>query len=183
MFSEVLNLRPSVLWRNVTGARKLISRFSNQTAWRIDRKTTNSNIEDSYNPFLSEVDDTTLVSLNSSFRSMLYFNRTHTKFGIDLKYLNSRTKALLVNGLDTRGQQLKSVYLRWNITRQFTWNILYAIGEKSNYSEFFSTPKQHPAVETAWLAFPIFTFLCIVAPAIICTPSSISTSADRIAEG
>ena len=139
MFSEVLNLRPSAVWRNATGLKKLISRFSNQTALRIARKTTNNNLAESYNPFKFDIDDTTLVSLNSTFRNILYFNRTHPKFGLDLKYLDSRNRALLVNGIDTRGQQIKSAYLRWNITRQITWNILYALGEKSNYSEFFSS--------------------------------------------
>ena len=34
---------------------------------------------------------------------------------------------------------MRSIYLRWNINRQFTWNFLYALGVKSNSSEFLST--------------------------------------------
>jgi len=139
MFSEVLNIRPSVIWRNKKGMKKIISRFSNQTTWRIDNKSTNRNIGEAYNPFIGEINDTALVSVNSSFRNILYFNRTNSKFGMDFKFLDVRSKILLVNGLDTRGQQLASIYVRWNMTRQFTWNMLFQTGEKSNYSEFFSS--------------------------------------------
>jgi len=138
MFNEVLYFRPAVKWRNKKGMRKFVSRFSNQTTYRINRKNTNDDLALAYNPFLLETRDTTLVTLNSSFRNIFYINRTDPKFGVDLKYQQTRSKTLLLNGLDSRELMLRSVYVRWNMTRQFTLNVLYNNGRKINNSEFFS---------------------------------------------
>ena len=131
MFNESINIRPAVVWRSKEGIKKFIAKFSNQTAYRITQKSQNSDIGKSLNPFYSETSDSNLVTLNSSFRSILYFNRTDPKFGADVKYQLIKTKSLLVNGLDSRTQLLSSAHLRWNITRQFTLDGFYTSGEKS----------------------------------------------------
>ncbi len=131
MFNESINIRPAVVWRNKKGIRKLIARFSNQTAYRIAQKSQNSDIGKSLNPFYSETSDSNLVTLNSSFRSILYFNRTNPVFGADIKYQATKSKTILVNGLDSRVQLLSSAHIRWNVTRQFTLNGFFTSGEKS----------------------------------------------------
>lgn len=141
MFNEALYLRPSALWKNSSGAKRVIARFTNQSTYRVKRKGTSPDLSLSYNPFVfndSVLNDsaTGIVTLVSSFRNILYFNRTNRHFGMDFKYQDTRNKSLLVNGLDSRRNVLKSIYLRWNITRQFTWNFLYALGDKTNKSEF-----------------------------------------------
>ena len=49
----------------------------------------------SYNPFLTNVIDSSLISLNSSFRNILYFNRSHPVFGLDLKFIQVKGKSLI----------------------------------------------------------------------------------------
>jgi hypothetical protein len=143
LFNETLYLRPDVVWRNKKGFKKVLSRFSSQTAYRVERKTTNQDYNQSYNPFLTSIDDSSLVSLNSSFRNILYFNRAHPVFGIDLKYLHVKAKSFLVNGLDSREHMIKSAYGRYNLNREFTLNLLYGTGIKANSSEFFSSKDFH----------------------------------------
>ncbi len=137
-FSEILNLKPAALWANGTGARKFISRFSNQSAYRVDRKSTDDNLSRSYNPFLTQTQSTN-VTLNSSFRNTLFINQLSPVFGLDLTYQDIKNVSLLTNGIDTRKNTYKEARLRWNMTQQFYWNINYKDGIKVYNSEYFAT--------------------------------------------
>ena len=138
-FSEMLMVKPAAIWVNKKGIRKFISRFANQTAYRIDRKTTENDIEKAYNPFLAETKDTKLATLNSSFRNTLFINQLSPVFGLDLTYQDIRNKALLVNGFDARQNRYKEVTLRWNMSQLFWWEISYKDGKKTSNSQYFST--------------------------------------------
>jgi hypothetical protein len=137
-FSENLILKPSVIWQNKTGFRKFLSRFSNQTSYRVDRKSTDNDLTRAYNPFLAETNDTNLVTLNSSFRNTLFINQLSTLFGMDVSYQDLRNKVLLVNGIDSRQNTYEEVHLRWNVTQQFTWNVDYKNGIKASRSQYFT---------------------------------------------
>jgi len=140
LFNEVLYIKPSIIWNRKTGIRKFVARFANRTTYRIDRKTTNNeNLLSAYNPFLTETTDTNLVTLNSSFRNTLYFNRTNSKFGIDINYQDVRNKALLINNTTSRVNTVKGIRFRWNMNRKFTTNLIYNLGEKKNTSKLFSS--------------------------------------------
>lgn len=138
-FSEMLMIKPAALWANKRGLRKFISRFANQTAYRIDRKTTESDLEKAYNPFLAETKDTKLATLNSSLRNTLFINQVSPVFGLDLTYQDVRNKALLVNGFDTRQNKYKEATLRWNMSKQFWWELIYKDGQKISRSQYFNT--------------------------------------------
>lgn len=138
-FSEVLMLKPAAVWSNKTGFRKFVSRFANQASYRVDRKSTENDLSIAYNPFLAETNDSTLVTLNSSFRNTLFINQMSPVFGLDLTYQDVRNKSLLVNGFDSRINTYKEAHLRWNIIKQLGVDVLYKDGVKSNKSEYFST--------------------------------------------
>ncbi len=138
-FSEMLMLKPAALWASRTGIRKFISRFANQSAYRIDRKSTENKTEDAYNPFLAKTNDSSLITLNSSFRNTLFINQQNSVFGLDLTYQDVRNKILLVNGFDTRQNSYKEARLRWNISQQFWWDLSYKDGKKISRSEYFGT--------------------------------------------
>ena len=146
-FSEMLLLKPAALWASKTGIRKFISRFANQSAYRIDRKSTENDgsaslstgLAKAYNPFLAETNDSSLITLNSSFRNTLFINQLNPVFGLDLTYQDVRNKILLVNGFDTRQNSYKEARLRWNISQQFWWDLSYKDGKKISRSEYFGT--------------------------------------------
>ncbi len=135
-FSNTLNLEPSRLWDSPEGFRKFISRFSNRFNIRIDRKTTGEQDWDNVNPFITDVADTALISLNSLLRNTLYFNRTHPVYGIEWTVQDNRNKILLSNGFEHRTTRFTGVRIRWNITRQYSLNLQTNIGERKNESEF-----------------------------------------------
>lgn len=137
-FSEMLMLKPAALWANKKGVRKFISRFANQSAYRVDRKSTDSYLPRAYNPFLMESQPTN-VTLNSSFRNTVFINQLSPVFGLDLTYQDIKNIALLTSGIDTRQNNYKEAHLRWNMSQHFFWNIAYKDGTKKYNSQFFET--------------------------------------------
>lgn len=135
-FNQGLFLRPETKWANKKGFKKLVSRFSNRTNYRVSRKVSDKN--EYYNPFVDVVADTSLVTLNLGFLNTIYFNRTGTKFGSDFTFQDNRDRSLLTNGIETRRNLNRALKTRWNITRVYTITLLGANGTKSNSSQFFN---------------------------------------------
>ena len=139
-FNQLVNLNAPAKWGTQKKTwKKLVSRFSNQTAYRIDRKTADSNLEDSFNPFNNLKFDSTLVSLNSNLRSTFYFNRLDPKFGLDYTYQEPRNRQLLTNGFESRSNKSNAIRFRYNITRIFQLSAEALQGLKTNKSEYFNT--------------------------------------------
>ena len=138
-FSQTISLKPSVRWANKKGARKFASRFMDQAAYRVDRKSTDNNLEVSYNPFLKNPNDTSLIFLNSSLRNTIFFNQISPTFGIDHTYSDTRNKALLTSGFDSRVNTYNEFHVRWNMSRQTTLQVTYQNGTKTSTSEFFAS--------------------------------------------
>jgi hypothetical protein len=138
-FSTSLFLRPERVWaRSKNKFLKFLSRFSNQTNFRIDRKTTNGQDGNAFNPFIFNSSDTALVSFTSSFRNTFYFHRTNPVFGADYTYSNLENKTLLASGYDGRKNAFHQLNFRWNIAKKFSlkWKNIY--GEKSALADYTS---------------------------------------------
>lgn len=138
-FSQSLILKPAAVWKNKTGAKKIISYFSNQVSYQVDRKTTDDDLSRAYNPFLQKINDTLLVALNSSFRNTFFFNQSGAVFSADVSYQDSRNKALLTNGIDSRANTFKEGRTRWNMTKKFSLSARYKEGNKVSASEYFTS--------------------------------------------
>lgn len=137
-FSQTLNLNPSNLWRNKKGLLHYLSFVSNQTTYRIDRKTNSENELERFNPFARAIADSALLALNSSFRNTLFINRTGAVFGADYSFQDNRGKSLLTNGFDSRSHQFHQAKIRWNITKAYSIVFEAETGEKSSSSDFLS---------------------------------------------
>jgi len=136
-FNQSLNIRPTAFWRKTD--KKLIqflNKFSNQTAYRIDRKTNNEDLSTAYNPFVKEIADSTLLTLNSSLRNTLFFNRANPKFAVDHTYQDIRGKNLLTNGFDSRSNTFNQLKIRWNITREITFETELEQGIKKSTADY-----------------------------------------------
>lgn len=154
-FSELLMLKPAAVWANRRGIKKFIARFANQTAYRVDRKTTDTDLKKAYNPFLAETKDPLLATLNSSFRNTLFINQLNPLFGLDLTYQDVRNKTLLESGFDARENKFKEIKLRWNFSSQFWWDISFTDGKKTSQSQFLTTRNYTIAY---YDAFPKFNY-------------------------
>ncbi len=137
-FNQTLNINPNVVWNNKHGIKKFAARWNNQTALRIDRKTTELGLIDFINPFNSSITDSNLISISSIGRNTLFFNRADPTFGFDLNYQQTNSKSYLTNGFDTRQKTEKGTNVRWNFTHSLGITAGYAYGTKSYTSDFFA---------------------------------------------
>jgi len=135
-FNQSINLRPSAILKKKKGFLKFFAHFYNQTSFRIDRKTNNESETTAYNPFITAVEESTLVSLNSSIRNTLFFNRSHPKYGFDYTYQKIGGKSLLTSGFDSRALEEHELRIRWNVNRKFTFISHQSISTKSNFSDY-----------------------------------------------
>ncbi len=138
-FSQSIRLRTPQTWQSKKGFRKFLTRFSDQAAYRVDRKTQSEQFEHAYLPQIDDAGDTALVTLNATVRNTVFFNQLSSKFGIDHTWQSVKGKNLLTNGLESRGNEYNQVRVRWNVTRAFSLITEYKRGKKSNTSEYFST--------------------------------------------
>ncbi len=136
-FNQTLFLKPAAILKTDKKWKKLLSRFSNRSAFRTERKTSLEN--DIYSPFQLNVEDSSLITLNSSFANTVYFNRLNPKFGLDFYYLDNRKKSLLVNGIESRGNTINEVKVRYNLTKIYSVESRFTLSRKSNRSEFFES--------------------------------------------
>lgn len=137
-FNQTLNINPAAVWGNKKGMRKVVSKFNNQTALRFDRKTTELDTRYFLNPFYLNVNDTSLISLNSLLRNTLFFNRSNATFGADFSYQNQRSKTFLTNGFESRDRTEQSLNTRWNLNTTWSINTGVTVGQRIYTSDFFS---------------------------------------------
>lgn len=137
-FNQSLNIRPERRWGKKEGVLKLLSRFSNQTLFRSEQKSSTDDVAVAFNPFSQSVSDTSLISQNATFRNTFFFNRTNNKFGMDYTYQDNASKILLANGFDSRRLISHQLNVRWNITRSFTLKKSAEAGRNISTSDYTS---------------------------------------------
>jgi len=101
-FNQTINLNPARIWNKRSGLLKGVSMFSNQFAFRVNRKNTSEDIIKNLNPFLINLDDPNLITLSTSIRNNLSFNKAGKVFGADYIFHRNLNQSLLSNGFDTR---------------------------------------------------------------------------------
>lgn len=138
-FSQSLNLDPSNLLRNKkSGFLNTVAKLSSLTAYKVERKTNQESFESSLNPFIDNIADSNLVSVNKNLRSSLFFNRTGYKYGLSYSFQDSRRKTLLSNGFDSYQNILHEINGRYKLKNiLFKWD--NTLGEKELVSDFLAT--------------------------------------------
>lgn len=134
-FNQSVFWRPERIWSNEKGSKKFLARFSNQARFRISRKTADQTL-DSYNPFLRDIADTSLISFSSTVRNTLFFNRTNALFGADYTYSEVGSKILLANGFDGRLNNFHQINMRWNIKKKFTLTNAGEFGVRASSADY-----------------------------------------------
>ncbi len=138
-FSQVVSIRPDRFWRKAGGVRKLLSHFSNKTAFKANRKNSQDNFLQNVNPFIISPSEDKLKSLNASFRNTFSFNKTSSRFGIDYLYQNNSNKLLLINGFDTRIYKFQAWHIRWKLNKKISLNDNIDKGHKQYESDIFQS--------------------------------------------
>jgi hypothetical protein len=137
-FNQSIQLRPQRVWARKEGFLTCLTRFSDQARFRIQRKTNYFEGVNAFNPFVTEINDTNLVSTNANIRNTIFFNRTSSIFGADYTFQDTRSKTLLASGFDSRTNQFHEVKLRLNIKRKFTVELESGRGVRSTRADYTS---------------------------------------------
>ena len=135
-FNQSVFLRPAAVWKSKKGIRKVVSKFSNQFAYRIDRKTDDNTVKNWLDPFATNVADSNIRVLNSSLRNTVYLNRANRLWSIDYTYQEINSKVLQTNGLLGNSDVYNQVNFRYNMSRIYQINLEGRVGEKNSGAEF-----------------------------------------------
>ena len=135
-FNQSITIRPDRIWSNKKGIKLFLSRFSTQSRFRIQRKSTQFSGWDAYNPFSTSIDEAALISSSSVNRQSVFFNRNSSVFGADYAYETSLTKTLLASGFDAKSRVFQELTLRWNITKKWSTTLRSEYGEKKSNVDY-----------------------------------------------
>ncbi len=134
-----ININPKAISASINNKkfRDFITRFNLQSSLQTGKKQLAQG-HLIFNPFKGALNDTTLITLNNVLVNTLSFNRFKQKWGVDVTNTNNYNKALLTYGFESR--QLKEWNLkgRWNITRQYTLEIIQRMGSQSLFTPKFA---------------------------------------------
>ena len=137
-FNAVVNVNPAVYYKG-TGDRPLWTKFSSLSTIRFDNRITNAPDVDGLNPFPRSIDDTLLLSAQTSSRHILYFNRSNPLFNSDASYQQQQSRQLLSNGVESKNNRIVSMNVRWTLNRSYGFETTFENGTLSNRSEAFQT--------------------------------------------
>jgi hypothetical protein len=137
-FNQSINFRPERLWSNKKGILGIASRFSDQARFRVLRKTNIFEGGAAFNPFVTDIRDSNLISTNSTVRNSLFFNRTSSIFSAEYVYQKLNSKTLLATGFDAKANEAHELSFRWNIKRIFAIELKGETGTKSTVADYTS---------------------------------------------
>lgn len=160
-YNQSIYWRPERIWGSKKGFLKVLSLFSDQARGRINRKTNYFTGADAFNPFITEVSDSNLISTSSNIRNTLYFNRLSNLFSAEYTYQDIRSKSLLASGFDSRMHLYHDVSFRWNIKRKFTLKVAGKTGQKESEADYTSGRDyrlQYYALEPSFIYQPNTVF-------------------------
>lgn len=135
-FNQSVFWRPERIWATKKGVLKVLSRVSDQIRIRINRKTNFFDGANAFNPFATNVRDTSLISTAYDFRNTLYFNRTSSIVSVDWTYQRNQNKTLLASGFDSRENEFHELNFRWNITQKIAVEGKGQIGNKTAIADY-----------------------------------------------
>lgn len=141
LFSESFRINPAKIWRGEKKGswKEWISRFSTLSAWKLNRKTLESDEVLAWNPFQLNIEDEMLLSINSGIRNILYYNRINPKFGFEIGMSSNWVRTILTTGRENRIRTEQFFKSRWNLKKTLSTNLELSHGWRRNDSEFFPT--------------------------------------------
>ncbi|MEI6945714.1 hypothetical protein V9K67_00840 [Paraflavisolibacter sp. H34] len=102
-----------------------------------------------FNPFRYNLQDTGLLTLNTSFVNTVSINRMSPKWGLDVSLLQSNGKALLTYGYESRRLEDLTARLRYNFSKSILLNVLAKRGANALFSPAFDNKNYHLEIMAA----------------------------------
>ena len=134
-YNQNLNIDFRKIVKGNTLTEKFLNKFYNQTALNTQKKTNDLDIKTLVNPLVNS-DNPIIQQLSNSLRNSLFFNRSNSKYSLELVTQLFANKNLLINGTDFRSSNKDQLKLRWNLNRSFMLNSQVSKELKSNASTY-----------------------------------------------
>lgn len=123
-------------WRSADGLKSFLSKFSNNTNWSADTKTTENDLTNRLLAFARDTEQNDLLAERNSLRSTFFFNRANPKYGLEFTYFDTERRQLLVNGFEATFNSSYDLNVRYNATQTLTLKFRAVEGEKVSSSDF-----------------------------------------------
>lgn len=124
-FNYSLNIEPKAVLKGVENSSfltKLIKKINAVSALQVSKKVLSDGAF-LFNPFVKNIDDTTVVNLNSFLSNSIFYNRTNTNWGADFSHAISSSKSLLSYGLESRSMKSLGGKLRIKAGKNIVANL------------------------------------------------------------
>lgn len=156
-FNYSFNINPRSLFTSsdLKGIRKFLSLLNMVTSFQTNKKSIAKGTFE-FNPFKYNVNDTALVTLNTSILNTVSFNRYNSIWGVDLSNLRINGKSLLTYGYESRKLNDWLIKWRWNISKAISLTINGKKGQNALYTPQFSNRNYQLST---YSAEPFFTFI------------------------
>ncbi len=125
-------------WNSANGLKKFIGNFSNNTSWSADTKTTDRDLQTRLLAFATNIDDQELLVERNSLRTTLFYNRTNPVYGLEFTLSDNEQKQLLTNGFESSNVREYSSNIRFNFSRQYSFNFRIKSGNKEVASDYLA---------------------------------------------
>ncbi|GAB3202338.1 hypothetical protein ABID22_002645 [Pontibacter aydingkolensis] len=138
-FTYRLNTNSPRSWRSQKGIKGLASKFSMLSFVSIDKKTTDSDLGNRFNPFSQNFEDEFLISMAKSLRNTLYYNRSNPQYGVEYTAQQNQQKSLLANGTETRNVGSHQLVGRLNLNEVLSTQLRAVQAIRENQSNFLES--------------------------------------------
>lgn len=158
LLNQNLRLEPRFLWGSTKrGWLKTLSRFSTQSTLQINRRTYDgAEGVAPWNPFQLNIADSSLVTVTTSVRNVLFVNRANPAWDANIAQGDNRSQLVLTTGFEQRRNSEWTLHGRLNLGRQWSAETDVARSKKTSDNEAFDSRN---FIINGWKAGPKLTWL------------------------
>ncbi|MEJ8803973.1 hypothetical protein [Pontibacter sp. H249] len=138
-FTYRLNTSTPRSWRGQNGLKGLASKFSMLSFVSVDKKTTDNDLGNRFNPFSQDFEDEFLISMANALRHTVYYNRSNPQYGVEYTVQQNKQKSLLASGTETRNVGSHQLVGRLNLNEVLSTQLRAVQGIRENRSNFLNS--------------------------------------------
>ena len=136
-YNQNLNINFKRIIDGKTMVEKFLNKFYNQTAVNTHKKTNDLDLQTLLNPLVN-ADNPIIQQMSNSLRNSLFFNRSSSKYSVELVTQLFANKNLLINGTDFISTNKDQIKFRWNMNKSFMLNSQLTKEIKKNSSTYMT---------------------------------------------
>lgn len=132
--SQSLVLTPKAIWYTADGLKKVVSRFSSETSFDLDRQQLpDEDVFLVFNPFSTSEQDS-VISTQTAIRSTLSFNRGGQHYSNDIIFRQFEDKRQLISGALSNYKRDWAFKNRYRINKKLSTTLNFLLGEQESSS-------------------------------------------------